>query len=57
MIELMISSTRDPELRAELVKLRAAVSRYMAGEPATGSLDGEGVRRPLGASERIVGNG
>ena len=47
MIELMISSTRDPELRAELVKLRAAVSRYMAGEPATGSLDGEaGAARP-----------
>ena len=57
MIELMISSTRDPELRAELEKLRAAVGRYIAGEPAMGSLDGEGVRRPLGASERIVGDG
>ena len=56
-IELMIASTRDPELRAELEKLRAAVGRYMGGESATGSLDGEGVRRPLGASDRIVGDG
>ena len=56
MIELMISSTRNPELRAELEKLRTALERYMAGEPATSSLDGEGVRRPLGASDQIVGN-
>ena len=56
MIELMISSTQNPELRAELEKLRAALERYMAGEPATSSLDGEGVRRPLGASDQIVGN-
>lgn len=56
MIELMISSTQNPELRAELEKLRTALERYMAGEPATSSLDGEGVRRPLGASDQIVGN-
>ena len=55
MIDLMISSTRDSELRVELEKLRAAVERYMGGEPATGSLDSEGVRRPLDASNKIVG--
>ena len=57
MLDLMISSTRDPDLKAELEKLRAAVARYMGGESATASLDGEGVRRLLGASTRIVGEG
>ena len=57
MLELMVSSTRDPELKAELEKLHAAVGRYVSGESATGSLDVEGVRHPLGASDRIVGGG
>ena len=47
MMDLMISTTQKPELRAELAKLRAALDRYMAGETATGSLDKEGVRRPF----------
>ena len=34
-IELMISTTRDDELRKELKELRAALHRYMDGETST----------------------
>ena len=37
MIDLMISTTRNPELRSELAGLRAALGRYMEGETASGS--------------------
>ena len=47
MIDLMISTTRNPELRSELAGLRAALGRYMGGETASASLDKEGVRRPF----------
>ncbi len=47
LVDLMISTTRNPELKAELVKIRAAIDRYMEGETASGSLDKEGVRRPF----------
>ena len=47
MIDLMISTTRNPDLRAELAKLRAALGRYMAGGTASDSLDKEGVRHPF----------
>ena len=43
-IDLMILTTKDAELKAELEKIRAALVRYMAGETATGSLEKEGVR-------------
>lgn len=56
-INLMIATTRDAELRAELKKLRVALIKYMDGETATGALDSEGVRHPLNASNKIVYNG
>ena len=43
-IDLMILTTDDAGLRAELERLRAALVRYMAGETATGALEKEGVR-------------
>lgn len=46
MLDVMISTTRDPGLRAECERMRAALIRYMAGETATGAMDGEGVRGP-----------
>ena len=52
-LDLMISTTTDRELRSELVKIRAAVSRYRKGETATGALDNEDVRAPGPASGRL----
>ena len=44
-LDTIITTTRDPELRIECEKMRAALIRYMAGETATGAMDEEGVRR------------
>ena len=44
LVDLMILTTRDTELRAELERIGAALVRYMAGETATVSLEKEGVR-------------
>ena len=44
-LDTIITTTRDPELKIECEKMRAALVRYMAGETATGAMDKEGVRR------------
>ena len=45
-VDLMHLSTKNPEMRSELEKIRAAVVRYKAGEAATDALDKEGVLSP-----------
>ncbi len=45
-VDLMILSTRHPEMKDELVKIKAALVRYRGGEAATDALDREGVRSP-----------
>ena len=49
-VELMISTTKDDELRKELVELRAALYRYMDGETSTEAMAKEwsGPRRGRG---------
>lgn len=44
MLDVMISTTRDQDLKAECERMRAALVRYMGGETATGAMDGEDVR-------------
>lgn len=44
-IDLMILTTKNPELKAECVRMRAALIRYMDGETATRAMDKEDVRR------------
>lgn len=51
-IDLMISTTRDPKLKAECIKMRAALIRYMNGETATGAMDKEDVRRSQLGNDR-----
>ena len=56
-LDLMISTTKDAELRKELVELRAALYRYMDGETATGAMEKEwsGPQRGRGGEAGGVG--
>ena len=54
-VDLMILSTRNPDMRDELVKIKAALIRYRRGEAATDALDREGIRNP--DSHKVPGAG
>ena len=54
-VELMILSTKNPGMKDELEKIRAAVVRYRTGEAATDALDREGVLNP--DSHKVLGAG
>ena len=45
-VDLMILSTQHPDMKDELVKIKAALVIYRGGEAATDALDREGVRSP-----------
>ena len=53
MLDLMIATTSNPELRLEMEKIKAAVARYRDGEPATEALDKEGIRAPGPATSKL----
>ena len=55
MIDLMISTTHNPELRSELAGLRAALGRCMGGEAASGSPGGDACEGGRGACSPEAG--
>lgn len=57
MMDLMISTTQKPEMKAELARLRAVLDRHMGCETASGSLDKAGARRfrRIGGTQHAAG--